>query len=189
MTEGRPESCSPLAAHESEAKFDHVYQRNFSSIYTYFLRRAGRDEVADLVSDVFLIAWRRLDQVPQPPEDRLWLYGVARRVMSQHSRSTMRRRRLAIRIRHDAVLPRADEAPPDAAMSSRVSGLLEHLRPKDREVVKLIAWDGLSNAEVASVLGCTPNAVAIRWHRSLKHLRSRLGISDGSIDPAQAGGT
>ena len=60
---------------------------------------------------------------------------------------------------------------------------MESLRPRDRELVRLIAWEQLSHAEVANMLGCSVNAVAIRWHRSIKRLRNKLGDGAAELSP------
>ena len=93
----------PTAKKAAERRFDHLYQSHFQSVYAYALRRtAAPQDVPDLVSDVFTTAWRRIDRVPEPPQDLLWLYGVARRVLSQHRRARRRRERLGIRLKESA---------------------------------------------------------------------------------------
>lgn len=62
-------------------RFDEIYRAQYRAIYAYMHRRLGPGVVdaADVAADVFAVAWRRIDEVPPAPEDRLWLYGVARR--------------------------------------------------------------------------------------------------------------
>lgn len=180
MTEGLAE---PLPEHDAvgggEEEFLLVYRENFSKIYAYFVRRAQPSQVADLVSEVFLVAWRRRGALPGGTQSSLWLYGVARRVMSQHLRATSRRNRLESKIALHRV---DDDAPFGSELTdptvSRVLRAIERLKDKDREVVKLVVWEGLGHAEVARIIGCSTNTVGIRLHRSLKQIRRKLGLVD-----------
>lgn len=166
---------------DDQASFERIYRDHFEAIYAYVIRRAGRADTADLVADVFATAWRRNTDLPEPPEDKLWLFGVARRVVSQHNRSKSRRERLILKLGRTIV--RVVHASPDTSdLEERVLRLIDGLRPDDRELVTLIVWDGLTHAEVATVLGCSTNAVAIRWHRALKRLRRDIaGVTDHRI--------
>jgi RNA polymerase sigma factor (sigma-70 family) len=156
-----------------ETEFDRLYRTHFSAMYAYVARRRPSHEVPDLVAEVFATAWRRLDAVPPPSEDRLWLYGVARRVLSQDGRTTFRRRALVNRLAQNRPShEQSDVDEPDWMADLRE--LIAHLKPLDREVVRLVAWEALSHEEVAHVLGCTANAVAIRWHRAISQLRRQL---------------
>jgi RNA polymerase sigma factor (sigma-70 family) len=168
----------------AERRFDHLYQSHFRSVYAYALRRTpSLQDVPDLVSDVFTTAWRRIDRVPEPPQDLLWLYGVARRVLSQHRRARRRRQRLGIRLEASAITTVPSDSESGGPFDLRLIKLIESLRPKDRELVRLIAWEQLSHAQVANVLGCSVNAVAIRWHRSIKFLRNQLGDGVAELSP------
>jgi len=163
---------------DDESRFDRLYENHYQRIYAYALRRThAPHDVPDLVADVFTTAWRRIAKVPDPPEDVLWLYGVARRVVSQHRRGLQRRSRLDNRLQR---LPFALHTPDasDGSPDLRLTGLVDSLRPRDREVVRLIAWEQLDHAQVAYLLGCSTNAVAIRWHRSVKFLRDHLRDTD-----------
>ena len=83
-----------------ERRFAALYQEHYRPILAYALRRAGpAEDAADVVADVFTTAWRRIDQVPPAPADRLWLYGVAQRVIAGRRRSAGRRGRLIARLR------------------------------------------------------------------------------------------
>lgn len=173
-------------ADPDRARFDQLYEAHFAEVFTYVARRRRRYDVPDLVAEVFARAWQRIDVVPPAPEDRLWLYGVARRVLSQDERATVRRHALVNRLAQNrstwterSVGERSDV--PDAAAQLRT--LIEHLKPIDREVVRLVAWESLSHAEAAQVLGCSANAVAIRWHRSITRLRRSLTAAGEDVEP------
>ena len=171
---------------DREHRFRGLYQEHYAAIRAYAVRRLASDEdVADVVADVFTTAWRRLDDVPPPPADRLWLYGTARRVVAGRHRSL--RRHLGLMTRLTASLGRGgeDRAGEDQAgpADDQVIRALDVLRPAEREALTLVVWDQLSHAEAARVLGCSQNAVAIRVHRARARLRAAL--SPASQAPAE----
>jgi RNA polymerase sigma-70 factor (ECF subfamily) len=169
---------TPGASPGRIARFERLYDANYKDIYAFVYRRvASRDsEVGDIVSEVFTTAWRRLDDVPDASEERPWLFGVARLCVQNHFRRGQGRLRLISRLiseRH-----RAEIAETDAdSRQMRLRSALVTLRPRDREVLALVYWDGLSHAEAASVLGCSVNAVALRVSKAKVRLQARLGES------------
>jgi RNA polymerase sigma factor (sigma-70 family) len=171
----------PITERQSDEQvaFERLYRKHFEAVYAYVMRRAASADRADLISDVFATAWTRIADVPGAPEDKLWLFGVARRVVSQHSRGKSRRERLDVKLRR-SVVPVAAAGPRDTSdLEERALSLIDALKPKDRELVTLIVWDGMTHAEVATILGCSTNAVGIRWHRALKRLRRDIsGATD-----------
>jgi RNA polymerase sigma-70 factor (ECF subfamily) len=160
-------------------RFDQLYQSYFAEIYAYVARRKSRHEVPDLVAEVFARTWRRIDAVPARPEDRLWLYGVARRVLTQEEPTTARRHALVNRLMHTRSISQEPSVVDESDVAAQLRTLIAHLKPFDREVVRLIAWESLTHAEVALVLGCSANAVGIRWHRSIGRLRKGLAALSG----------
>jgi RNA polymerase sigma-70 factor (ECF subfamily) len=115
-----------------------------------------------------------MDQVPPAPEDRLWLYGVAQRVVAGRHRSARRRQNLTARLRADhgllaPELPGARDSTRDLLLAA-----LDRLPPAQRDALQLVLWEQLSHAEAARVLGCSVNAVAIRVHRAKERLRDEL---------------
>lgn len=156
-------------------RFEQLYRDHFGAIYAYALRRSDPADVHDLVAEVFATAWRRMPDVPAPPEDRLWLYGVAWRTLARQQRTDRRRHRLVMKLQQSARAP-AEAGPYDRTPAGELVEALRGLRPENREVVRLIVWEQLTHAEVALVLGCSANAVAIRWHRALRRLRRDLGV-------------
>ena len=167
----------PTDAVKSGSRFELLYREYFGAMYAYARRRVGPSDVNDVVADVFTAAWRRIEDVPLPPDDRLWLYGVARRVVSQHDRGQRRGNRLLAKLAGHHTRP-IENPDPTAGSSPDAAGLdlLAQLRPRERELVKLMMWDDLSHAEIAELLGCSVNAVTVRWHRSLTRLRRNLDI-------------
>src|SRR5438067_7547391 len=100
-------------AEDREATFRRRYRANHRSISAYARRRLNPQDADDAVADAFLVAWRRLSDVPEDEFALAWLYGVARRVISQGRRGGARRGRLLARLatarRHDdALMPETD---------------------------------------------------------------------------------
>jgi RNA polymerase sigma-70 factor, ECF subfamily len=169
-----------------EHRFAALYQEHYRPILAYAVRRAGpAEDAADVVADVFTTAWRRIDQVPPAPADRLWLYGVAQRVIAGRRRSAGRRSRLTARLRAGYDSRPAQPGLRDAA-SDRVVAALDRLPPGEREALQLVLWEQLTHAEAAQVLGCSANAVAIRLHRAKNRLRGDLSGAGTVPGPASA---
>ena len=167
-----------------ERRFAALYQEHYRPILAYAVRRAGpAEDAADVVADVFTTAWRRIDQVPPAPADRLWLYGVAQRVIAGRRRSAGRRGRLIARLRAGYDSRPAQPGLRDAA-SDRVVAALDRLPPGEREALQLVLWEQLTHAEAAQVLGCSANAVAIRVHRAKTRLRGDLSSAGTVPGPA-----
>jgi RNA polymerase sigma-70 factor (ECF subfamily) len=161
------------------SRFQTLYKSTFNEIYAYATRALVPDqsEIDDVVAEVYVVAWRRIDELPQSPEDRLWLFGVARNVVRNTKRNANRRHLLVGRIRRQPRLPLGSSEPSDVD----VADALRRLSPNEREVMQLVVWDGLSAAETAGVLGCSVNVVQVRLHRARRRLvRWLSSASDGS---------
>jgi RNA polymerase sigma-70 factor (ECF subfamily) len=160
-----------------------MYEALYPDISAFAARRLGSPHgVADAVAEVFTVAWRRFDKIPPPPQDRLWVFGVARRIVADQRRSSVRHgslvRRLASQEQTVAPTHAAVEDPPH----DQLRRAIESLRSVDREALLLVLWDGLSHAEAAEVLKCSVNAVGIRVHRAKRRLRDALIVS-GYLSP------
>jgi RNA polymerase sigma factor (sigma-70 family) len=176
----------PSDAQGREDRFEALYRSSYKAIFGYVLRRSDGDldAVGDLVAEVFVVALRRQDAIPLPPQDRPWLYGVARRMLLDHQRRRSRRIKLESRLRTQAALTETGPGDDEPSLL-RVRAAMEQLRPADREALQLVAWDGLSHAEAAQVLGCTANAVALRVHKAKARLRDILSPPSMKMpDPA-----
>jgi RNA polymerase sigma factor (sigma-70 family) len=159
-----------------EQRFSSLYREHYRSIWAYAVRRIeSQADAADVVADVFATAWRRLPEVPDPPADLLWLYGVARWVVAGKRRSARRMHNLIARLQATAVP--ASTVTGDQ-VTDRVLDAVARLRPVEREAIALVHWEELSHAEAAQVLGCSVNAVAIRVHRARARLRQALAAFD-----------
>ena len=140
-------------------------------------RRTDAATADDVLAETLLVCWRRLDDVPE--EALPWAYGVARNCLANLDRGARRQQRLAARIATFDPPPSSDPGP--EATDSPVAEALAALRPDDAELLRLWAWERLTPAEIAVVLGITPNAASIRLHRAKEKLRAALGkMTDAS---------
>jgi RNA polymerase sigma-70 factor (ECF subfamily) len=156
-------------------KFESAYSAHFHDIALYVARRVGPNEVEDVVAKVFLVAWRRFEQVPAPPEDRLWLFGVARRCVANHVRSATRALRLQSKLAFEDPSARIASLSSDPRIDLVVAAM-EKLKSLDREALRLVLWDDLSQAEAAAVLGCSENAFEIRYRRARSSVRDAVDL-------------
>lgn len=158
----------------AEARFARLYGEHGRAVLAYALRRTrDAQDAADVFAEVFLVAWRRLGDVPAGEGERLWLYGVARHALANQQRSERRRERLAERLSRElpAVL---QSMPPPAPEVGAVRAALGRLEPEDQEILRLAGWEELSPGEIATVLGINPVAARSRLHRARRRLRAAL---------------
>lgn len=176
LTHTRPTSRKTVSELPTErirrARFAALYEENYHLILGYALRRAGGDEAADVVAETFLVAWRRLEEIPTGKDTRLWLYAVARRVIANHERGLRRRERLFERA--GAEFAASLRAAHVASVASDAAVAFGKLLPADRELLALVAWEGLDTGEIASVCNCSPNAVRIRLYRARRRFVREL---------------
>lgn len=170
-----------MESSEAEARFRELFDRHHRALSAYFLRRIpDRSDAFDATEEVFLVAWRRLDSVPQGEAALLWLYGVARKVLANHRRGFARRLRLRARVAAEPVIrpedPSSDQALIDID-AERLRNALSTLRQSDRDVLLLTYWEQLSHEDVGRVLGCSTEAVHVRRYRALKRLRNAYRLS------------
>ena len=166
------------------AQMDALFTSHAADVYAFALRRTSRSAAQDAVSETFLVAWRRLDSVPEAPKP--WLLGVARRVLANQRRAEGRQ--IALRARLGSTQPNAwgqdaeQLAEPAAPIGdSAVLAALGALSPAERDAITLIAWDGLTAEEAATVLDCSRAAFYVRLHRARRRLTSALGTA---LDPS-----
>ena len=156
-------------------RYESVFELHHRAVLGYALRRVPTEaDAEDAVSETFAIAWRRFERAPEPEDALPWLLAIARRVLANHHRSQDRRSRLTLRLRAQPRDPVVSMSPVTPA-----SEALDRLRPDDRELLRLLAWEGLSQAEAGLVLGISENAVAIRLHRARKRFADELAYVKG----------
>jgi RNA polymerase sigma-70 factor (ECF subfamily) len=155
---------------EPRARFEALYAAHNAAVRTYVRRRVDSQDADDVVADVFVIAWRRLRDVPEDPLP--WLLGVARRVMANRWRGAARQAALRGRM----ISERSTLAPPASMIprSREVLHALSAMREKDRETLLLVAWEGLTPARAAEVLGVSPNTFSARLSRARRRFERAL---------------
>jgi RNA polymerase sigma-70 factor (ECF subfamily) len=169
--------------HDDRTRFEALWNQGYADVFAYALRRLGDEAAArDAASDTFLIAWRRLDDVPAEP--RPWLFGVARRVIANARRGDGRRDALVARLGREpaGTDPAASDDP-----HSPVAAAFNRLGASDREVLSLVVWEELKPREAARVLGISAPLLSVRLHRAKQRLRKELeraGHEPGT-DPKQ----
>lgn len=155
-----------------EVRFATLFDATHVALLGYAVRRvADPADAADVVAETFLVAWRRLEDVPPGDQARPWLFGVARRVLANHHRGERRRVALADRLRdslHQSV------PPPEVREPSIVERAVERLGADDRELLRLLAWEELARDEIALVMGLSRATVRVRLHRARVRLREAM---------------
>jgi len=155
-------------------RFQALYAQHHARVYAYAVSRVGRQLADEVVSEVFLVAWRRLADVPAPALP--WLLTVARNTACSQFRGSARQRSISAEMR--AWVTEAELSEPDVAdaVSERLSVLtaLAALPEADRELLTLVAWHGLKPNEAARVVGCSTAAYFVRLHRARRRLERAM---------------
>jgi RNA polymerase sigma factor (sigma-70 family) len=171
------------------------FRRHTQAVTTYAVRRCDNaDDVADLVADTFMIALQASGRyVPETDTALPWLYGIARRVLARQRRRKAGFARLLVKsthseLRFDGIEEDAIAGSIDAARTApALSEALAELSKGEREVLELVAFDGLSPSEAAVVLELTPNAARLKLSRARRHMRGLLGTELPTFFESEAG--
>jgi RNA polymerase sigma factor (sigma-70 family) len=152
-------------------RFNALWEAYAGRVLAYATRHVGPDDAQEVVAETFLVAWRRLADVPGQPLP--WLLVVARNTVANHRRSSYRGAVLQgelARLQHAA----GPGTGADVTATERALALarLAALTPKEREALLLVSWDGLRPAEAAEVAGCTVTALQVRLHRARRRLQA-----------------
>ena len=175
-----------------QQRFEDLYEKHRLEVLAYCTRRLGRIDAADACSETFLVAWRRLDDLPPPPKTLPYLYGIAGKVVSNQFRSLRRRGRLDARLTAlgVSVAPDPSVLVVQSSHDQEVVAAVRKLKPKDREIVMLYAWEDLPRETIAEMMGMTRSALDQRIHRANQRLARILAPKIHSTPPtiAQEGG-
>jgi RNA polymerase sigma factor (sigma-70 family) len=168
--------------------FRHIYEAHYQHVGAYARRRLGEQDADDVVAETFLVAWRRLDEIPPGDETLPWLYGVARRIVSQGRRTVRRRDRLLARLvrvrgRDELVMSVSEQIDEQEVVRTA----LDRLRPDDQELLRLAEWEDLATPRLAHIFGCSTNAIAIRLHRAHRRLAQALAAVEGDVPSPKRG--
>jgi len=163
----------PGVNHRRE-RFEAVYRELYTPICGYTLRRVrDPEDAAEAIAETFATLWRRFDRCPHGDDLRPWLFGVARRVIANQRRGERRRSALGERLSasFDRSAFDAFDAPEEM---SPLAQAFAALNDADRELLSLVAWEGLTREELAVALGTSRAVVRLRLHRARKRLRDAL---------------
>lgn len=164
-----------MDATDPDARLTELFESHYDEVHAYCARRIGASDADDIASEVFAVAWRRIDEL-EGETARSWLYGVARGVLANRWRSAHRHRRL---MRKVAGLAAERERSPDVYVVQRdqdreVIEALRKLRSSDQEVLMLAAWEGLTAPQIAHAMSITTSAAEQRLHRAKKRFAKVL---------------
>jgi RNA polymerase sigma-70 factor (ECF subfamily) len=149
------------------ARLDAWFREFGDRVLAYLLHRTDPETAQDVLQEVFVTAFRKAADVPEPPIG--WLLGTARRLLANTHRGERRRGQLVLRVAGAAPRPTSDET-----IVSPVTEALAQLSSADREVLTLSAWYELSADEAATALGCSRSAYGVRLYRARHRLADRL---------------
>lgn len=140
----------------------------------YFLGRLDREDAADALAEVMTTAWRRVDALPEKPEEaRMWLFGIARNVRLHAERSTVRRTKLATRLRDELIHRDA----PAADTGVEIRDAIDRLDSNHAELIRLVHWDGFSIADAAEMMEIPSSTARSRYQKAKAALRAALSTS------------
>ena len=167
---------------EPDEQFERMWQEFSPAVLRYARRRVAPADVDDVVAETFAVAWRKLAEAPAFPLP--WLFAIARNTAANARRSDQRREALQTRlVQQPDAGPQAgpelrDDGPADAALAA-----LAELGERDRELLTLLAWDGLTPQEAAQALGVSHAALRVRLHRARRRFLALVGpVTDPATD-------
>ena len=169
-----------MDARASEDGFCEIFDRYAPAILRYAQRRLDSREAAqDVVSDTFTAAWRHWDRRPAPEVVLPWLYAIAGNAVRDQRRSAQRQRRLSERLSALRAPGPAADPGEGVVLGHSISQALAALPEADREVLRLVAWEGQTDARMLGLaLGLRPASARSRVLRARRRLRALLSEAD-----------
>lgn len=177
---------SPIQRNLDEARSEQVesiLRREAPKLLAHLIARVDEPaDAADLLGDVLLVVWRRIDTLPKDDQEaRMWIYGIARKVLSTHRRGRARRIALTSKLQANALVNREstasrsalDPGQPDSKMEA-VGIALSRLSSSDRDIIGLVHWDGFTLVEAAKVLRIRHGTARSRYQRARRRLKAQL---------------
>ncbi len=162
-------AVSPVQDARRRAEFEELVAQAYEPLQRFLRRRTDPATADDVLGDVLLVLWRRVDEIPAEAPVA-WSYGVARGCLANHVRGSVRQDRLVERLKQEPA-----GGPELGAEHEALGEALAQLPENDRELLRLWAWEQLAPREIATVLGITPNAASIRLHRAIGKLKELMG--------------
>jgi RNA polymerase sigma factor (sigma-70 family) len=164
---------------EREDRFEAIFAAHYRDVHRYALRRIDPATAEEVANEAFLVCWRRLDTVPEPPLP--WLYATAGKVLANHRRAAWRHARRERAAAAERAVTGRDPAERFAERDAALRAFAT-LGERDREALRLVAWERLSVADAARVAGVSRAAFAMRVHRARRRLAAQLREHDAALD-------
>jgi RNA polymerase sigma-70 factor (ECF subfamily) len=181
-------SSQPIGQQEATEQFEELYREHYRKILAYARRRTHSIEDAnDVTAATFTVAWRKLDALVGADEPLAWLYGVAYRTVLSQRRAVAKGPRLAEKIAAQpvAAVESIESTVATRDQLERATAAAETLSEADREILRLVGWEDLSNAEVAEILGISKPLARTRLLRARRRLQTAYAKSQH--DPPTGG--
>ncbi len=169
---------------DAQERLDRLFRDHSETVYRCARQRLAPHDAEDVVCEVFVVAWRRITEIP--PHELGWLLRVTRNLMANHLRAGSRRAALANRVLHATPAAVPDHAGVLAGRDA-AEHLLSRLPERDAEVLRLLVLEDLSVPELAEALGCRPNTASVRVRRAKARLARLYAEDDERQDPARRG--
>jgi RNA polymerase sigma factor (sigma-70 family) len=169
---------------DARAAFEQLFRDTRTDLLAYLVRRSqSAEDAADVLAETYLIAWQKLDAIPTGERARLWLFGVARNLLMKGATRRRSRHALVERLAGElrSAHPPQDRVEDERSIALRVA--LAALPQREREIVLLTAWEGLTPKQIAAVTGTPVNVVRVRLHRARARLKRELAppLHKGSV--------
>lgn len=165
---------------DATPRFEQIYRAHADAVAAFARRRSDASTADEVVADVFLVVWRRLEEIPQDPLP--WLLGVGRRALANRLRSAAREQALYGRMRRELPAP-ATASPSRSDLDEAVLAALRRVNERDREVLLLVAWEGLTPAQGATMLGMRPHTFSTRLSRARRRFQRALAVEQATLCP------
>lgn len=156
-----------------------VFAENYGDVVRFAQRRSSPDRAEDIAAQTFLVAWRRISDLPDDPGDaRAWLFGVARNCLFNDRRTARRQDSLAVRLA-DPLTTTSITDPADTVVARQaLARAWQLLTEADQEVLALSVFEQLTADQIGQVLEVSPGAVRVRLSRARARLRIHLESPD-----------
>ncbi|MGA9762051.1 MAG: sigma-70 family RNA polymerase sigma factor [Gaiellaceae bacterium] len=157
--------------------FEQLYRNTRADLLAYILRRSrNAEDAADVLAETYLIAWQKLEKVPKGDRARLWLFGVARNLLMKGASRRQSGNALAERLANELRSAEPARLPIEDERRDALRAVLAVLPVRDREILTMTAWEGLTPKQIARVMGTSANVVRVRLHRARARLRQQLDL-------------
>jgi RNA polymerase sigma-70 factor (ECF subfamily) len=169
---------------DARAVFEQLFRDTRTDLLAYILRRSqSADDAADVLAETYLVTWQKLDAIPTGERARLWLFGVARNLLLKGASRRRSRHALVERLACELRSTYPPHTPVEDERSAALRAALAALPERQREIVMLTAWEGLTPKQIAAVTGTPVNIVRVLLHRARTRLKRDLTTCARPIAP------